>query len=131
MVGNIHSLGASLREQLREHISNHTVTIRYLDNLVLEETDPINGVSSAPIGQFLQRATGLDLATQFRTFFFPREVFAEPPSGIGLPQLNWIIIDQADGTSWRIIADEDEYAWQYHGQLKTSIKVTTKAESSA
>lgn len=124
MVGNIHSIGMALTEAMRPEIANHFIRI---ETATATTVEPISA-SSAPIGQEFLSETGLDWAHQNRAFFFKKADIASLNSD---PQLDWVVIDQADGSRWRVIPDRDEYAWQPHGQLKTSYRVIAKRDPDA
>lgn len=119
MPGNLHSIGMGLTSGLRQAVANHTVKIR--GNGITTDELP---ASSPPIGQELINELGLDLSNQNRIFYIDIQYFAE----LGKPQQGWHIIDMSDGSEWRILPQQNDYGWQWHGQDRSSVRLLTKQD---
>lgn len=121
MPGNLHSLGMALQEAMRPEIANHEIKLQTCKGL----SEAISS-SSPPIGQELITEAGIDFANHNRVFYI--EVADLVTVGLGLPELGWFVIDTKDNTRWRVLPQDNEYGWRWHGQHRTSVQVLTKLD---
>lgn len=126
MTGNIHSIGMALTNAMRPEIANHVIA--FLVKVAGEsptETETITA-SSPPIGHDLLTETGLDLSVQHRVFYIEQEDLNT--INIDKPCIGQKVIDKSDNSQWRILPQDGEYAWRWHGQDRTAIQILTEQE---
>ena len=115
---NLHSLGEKLTSAMRVGVA-HSVSVRR------------NGVqvgpfiaSSPPIGHELITDTGMDISDQNRDFYFDAINMAQ----LGYPKIGDIVIDNKDNSEWRVLPQNEDYAWRWHGQMRNAYHVITKQD---
>lgn len=80
--------------------------------------------STSTIDQSLLTETGLDISDQERTFYFDKTAMGV----LVEPKISDVIIDHADETEWRVLPQDNDYAWKWHGQMKNAFRVITKKD---
>lgn len=81
--------------------------------------------SSPPIGHALLANVGIELTQHERFWFWDRGSGGIQDS----PQAGDYLIDQSDGSRWRILPQDDGTAsWRFHGQMRNMIHAKTVAE---
>lgn len=126
MVGNIHSIGMALQNAMRPEIAGHEITFVIKTSGELDaETDRVSA-SSPPIGHELITETGIDLAVHNRVFYVQLSELER--IGIGLPKIGQTVIDKSDDSRWRVLPQDSEYGWRYHGQNRAAIQILTEQD---
>ena len=116
---NLHAFGNQLSKRVRETSAAHSISIRRIDSTV----GPFPA-SSPPIGHELLTDTGMDISDQNRDFYFHGKYLEI----LEQPQIGDIVIDHSDNSEWRVLPQNDDYAWSWHGQMRTEYHVVTKQD---
>ena len=116
---NLHAFGNQLSTRMREASVAHSISVRRNGMTV----GPFPA-SSPPIGHELITETGLDVSDQNRDFYFA----ALHMGPLGYPRIGDVVIDHADNTEWRVLPQNQDYAWRWHGQMRTDFHVITKQD---
>ena len=126
MVGNIHSLGMALQNAMRPEIAGHRIAFLMKTSGELPTQTEVIPASSPPIGHELETETGLDLSIQNRVFYIEQ---ADLKSiGIDKPCIGHIVVDKCDESYWRVLPQDGEYGWRYHGQDRSAIQILTEQD---
>ena len=116
---NLHALGEKLLGSMRSAGAAHSVSLKRGSTQV----GPF-AAASPPIGHELITETGIDISDQNRDFYFEASVTGV----LGAPRIGDVIVDHADNSKWRILPQNNDYAWNWHGQFRSAYKVTTKQD---
>lgn len=118
---NLHSAGEALGAFVIAGATAHSVQ---LDRGGV--VSDVFAAASGPIGTpVLFAETGVVISQSERVFFWK----ATLTGALGLPVVGDIVIDQSDGSRWRILPTPTDDAWQWHGQLRTMVQVFTKQDT--
>lgn len=119
---NLYSLGSQLQNSMRKAAASRQVSLRReWDQQAPVIVGPFSA-SSPPIRHMLMSETGLDISEHERVFYFE----AADLQGVQ-PQIGDLIVDHDDNDSlWRVLPQGDNYAWQWHDQMKTAYQVRCK-----
>jgi len=123
---NLFSYGENALTQLRPVMSFSVVIER---DGVPQANGPFNA-TSPPIGHALLAEIGIELSQHERFWFWDMLHLDRAPDFFqDYPMAGDILIDQTDGSRWRILPQDDGTAsWRYHGQLRGMIHCKTVLE---
>lgn len=126
MLGNIHKLGMALTNSMRPEIARHDIAFLIVESGELPRETEVIQASSPPIGHELITEIGIDLSIHHRVFYIQRELLDS--IGFDLPKIGQRVIDKSDNSRWRILPQDGEYGWRYHGQDRTAIQILTEQD---
>ena len=118
---NLHAIGESLQAAMIPAANEHLIQLKRG-----AEVSDVFSASSPPIGHsLLVNDASLALSEHDRVFFWEKSLTGQ----FGLPRIKDIIIDQSDGSEWRVVPTDSNDAWQWHGQTRTMVQVFAKQDS--
>ena len=127
MFGNIHrTCGMALQNAMRPVIAGHEITFLVRKSGEKPSETDVIPASSPPIGHELLTETGLDLSIQQRVFYIKQVDLNS--IGIDKPCLGQIVIDKDDDSRWKILPQDGEYGWRWHGQDRSAIQILTEQD---
>ena len=126
MNGNIHHIGMALQNAMRPEIACHEIAFLVKKSGELPTETEVITASSPPIGHEFESETGIDLSIQQRVFYITQTDLNS--IDIDKPCIGQIVIDQSDKSRWRVLPQDGEFGWRWHGQDRTAIQILTEQD---